>query len=43
MFSRQFLFRLILPLIAEQFLAVTIGMADTMMVEIGRASCRERV
>jgi len=39
MFSRQFLFRLILPLIAEQFLAVTIGMADTMMVaSVGEAA-----
>ncbi len=39
MFSRQFLFRLIVPLIAEQFLAVTIGMADTMMVaSVGEAA-----
>ncbi len=39
MFSRQFLFRLIGPLIAEQFLAVTIGMADTMMVaSVGEAA-----
>ena len=32
MFSQRFLFMLIVPLIAEQFLAITIGMADTMMV-----------
>lgn len=39
MFSRQFLFRLIVPLIAEQFLAVTIGLADTMMVaSVGEAA-----
>ncbi len=39
LFSRQFLFRLIVPLIAEQFLAVTIGMADTMMVaSVGEAA-----
>lgn len=39
MFSRKFLFRLIAPLIAEQFLAVTIGMADTMMVaSVGEAA-----
>ena len=39
MFSRQFLFRLIVPLIAEQFLAVTIGLADTMMVAtVGEAA-----
>lgn len=31
-FSRQALIRLILPLIAEQFLAVLVGMADTAMV-----------
>ena len=39
LFSPQFLRRLILPLIAEQFLAVTIGMADTMMVSsVGEAA-----
>lgn len=32
MFSRQFLLKLIIPLVIEQFLAVTIGMADTVMV-----------
>ena len=32
MFSNKDLSRLILPLIVEQFLAVTIGMADTVMV-----------
>ena len=31
-FTGEQLKRLILPLIAEQFLAVTVGMADTMMV-----------
>ena len=32
MFSRRFLISLIIPLIIEQLLAVTIGMADTVMV-----------
>ncbi|AEC02219.1 MATE family efflux transporter [Parasphaerochaeta coccoides] len=32
LFSRQYLISLILPLIAEQVLAITIGLADTMMV-----------
>lgn len=32
LFSRQALVRLIWPLVVEQFLAVTIGMADTVMV-----------
>ena len=32
MFSASALFRLILPLIAEQALAISIGMADTLMV-----------
>lgn len=32
MFSRRFLFTLIIPLMVEQLLAVTIGMADTIMV-----------
>lgn len=32
MFSRQAMVRLILPLIVEQFLLMTVGMADTMMV-----------
>ena len=31
-FNRQALVRLILPLLAEQFLSVTMGMADTLMV-----------
>ena len=39
MFSRQFLFMLIVPLIAEQFLAITIGMVDTVMVAtVGEAA-----
>lgn len=39
MFSRQFLFKLIIPLIAEQFLAITIGMVDTVMVAaVGEAA-----
>ena len=39
LFSRQFLLMLILPLVAEQFLAVTIGMADTVMVaSVGEAA-----
>ncbi len=39
LFTRKFLFRLIAPLIAEQFLAVTIGMADTIMVaSVGEAA-----
>lgn len=37
MFSKKDLQRLIVPLIIEQFLAITIGMADTVMV----ASCGE--
>lgn len=37
MWSRQRLLQLIIPLVIEQFLAVTIGMADTMMV----SSCGE--
>ena len=32
LFSRRDLKRLILPLVVEQFLAVTIGMMDTIMV-----------
>ena len=32
MFSKKDLQRLIIPLIIEQFLAITIGMADTVMV-----------
>lgn len=32
LFSRRFLFMLIVPLIAEQFLAITIGIVDTVMV-----------
>lgn len=32
MFSRKDLQRLIIPLIVEQFLSITIGMADTVMV-----------
>ena len=31
-FNRQALVRLILPLLAEQFLSVAMGMADTLMV-----------
>lgn len=39
MFSNKDLSRLILPLIVEQFLAVTIGMADTVMVSsVGEAA-----
>ena len=39
LFSRKFLFMLIVPLIAEQFLAITIGMVDTMMVaSVGEAA-----
>lgn len=39
LFSSQDLRRLILPLIAEQFLAVTVGMADTVMVaNVGEAA-----
>lgn len=37
MFSKKDLQRLIIPLIIEQFLAITIGMADTVMV----SSCGE--
>ena len=39
MFSRRDLWRLILPLVIEQLLAVTIGMADTVMVaSVGEAA-----
>ena len=39
LFSAQDLKKLILPLIAEQFLAVTVGMADTVMVSsVGEAA-----
>ena len=38
-FNRQALVRLILPLLAEQFLSVTMGMADTLMVSgVGEAA-----
>ena len=38
-FTRQALVRLILPLLAEQFLSVTMGMADTLMVSgVGEAA-----
>ena len=37
LFSKKDLQRLIIPLIIEQFLAITIGMADTVMV----SSCGE--
>ena len=37
MFSRKQLAKLILPLVVEQFLAMTIGIADTLMV----ANCGE--
>lgn len=38
-FSRQSLIRLILPLLLEQFLAVTMGLADTLMVSgVGEAA-----
>ena len=40
-FNRQALVRLILPLLAEQFLSVTMGMADTLMVSgVGEAPVR---
>lgn len=39
MFSRQDLFHLILPLLFEQFLSVSMGMADTLMVSgVGEAA-----
>ena len=39
MFSRRFLYMLIVPLIVEQFLAITIGMVDTVMVaSVGEAA-----
>ena len=39
LFSKQDLMRLILPLVIEQLLAVTIGMADTVMVTtVGEAA-----
>jgi len=39
LFSRRFLFMLIVPLIAEQFLAITIGIVDTVMVaSVGEAA-----
>ncbi len=39
MFTRQALWRLILPLVLEQLLLVTVGMADTVMVStVGEAA-----
>ena len=39
LFSANDLKKLILPLIAEQFLAITVGMADTVMVSsVGEAA-----
>ena len=39
LFSKEDLRRLIVPLVIEQLLAVTIGMADTMMVaNVGEAA-----
>ena len=38
LFSQRDLFRLVGPLLVEQLLAVTVGMADTMMV----SRCGER-
>ena len=39
LFTRQALLRLIIPLVVEQLLAVTIGMADTVMVtSVGEAA-----
>ena len=37
LFDNRALVALIIPLIIEQFLAVLVGMADSIMVEIGRA------
>jgi putative MATE family efflux protein len=34
MFNKKTLYRLIVPLIIEQFLAVTVGMADTIMIAV---------
>lgn len=34
MFSKKGLYRLIIPLVIEQFLAVTVGMADTIMIAV---------
>lgn len=42
MFTRRQLRVLILPLIVEQFLAVTIGMADSVMVRAVSALCWHR-
>lgn len=42
MFTRRRLRALILPLIVEQFLAVTIGMADSVMVRAVSALCWHR-
>ena len=43
LFSNKMLLSLIVPLVIEQLLSVLVGMADSIMIEIGRASCRERV
>ena len=41
LFTRQALVALLLPLIAEQALSVTIGLADTLMVSsVGEAAVR---
>ena len=34
---------LAVPIILQNLITSTLAMADTFMVEIGRASCRERV
>ena len=40
MFTNQDLKKLIIPLVIEQLLAVTVGFADTIMVQFGYAERR---
>ena len=44
MFTRKQLYMLIIPLIIEQLLAITVGMADTVMVSnVGEAAVSGKI